>query len=170
MYSTTDPRPQVWDATGAFSIIYALCPHSTSLGQLQISMVAAYTMYPSSPGSTGVGSSMHRSSSSPALHMVATRNLHLCEKSSLTSICGSMDSPNRVESCQMVRSRSMGSLRGDTTLPRRQSSSDLKKTRRQRSVWRMAVADPLENFRDSFGNECALERRARKVRIPEFFL
>lgn len=36
------------------------------------------------------------------------------------------------------------------------------KARKHIRQWRMEVADPLENFRDSFGNECAVERKARK--------
>eukprot|EP00271_Cylindrocystis_brebissonii_P003082 TRINITY_DN13826_c0_g1_i1.p1 TRINITY_DN13826_c0_g1~~TRINITY_DN13826_c0_g1_i1.p1 ORF type:complete len:309 (-),score=27.91 TRINITY_DN13826_c0_g1_i1:793-1719(-) len=38
----------------------------------------------------------------------------------------------------------------------------VRKQRRKCGVWTMEVADPLENYRDSFGNECLVERRARK--------
>eukprot|EP00475_Leptophrys_vorax_P009190 TRINITY_DN16065_c0_g1_i1.p1 TRINITY_DN16065_c0_g1~~TRINITY_DN16065_c0_g1_i1.p1 ORF type:complete len:291 (-),score=-2.18 TRINITY_DN16065_c0_g1_i1:69-860(-) len=42
---------------------------------------------------------------------------------------------------------------------------------RRANVWRMEVADPLENFRDSFGNECIVEKRARKeLEMSESYL
>ncbi|GBG68609.1 hypothetical protein CBR_g3150 [Chara braunii] len=42
---------------------------------------------------------------------------------------------------------------------------DRKQTDQKKGLWRMEMAsDPLNNCRDSFGNECAVEKRARKLR------